>query len=328
MIRIALDAMGGDEAPAVNVAGAILAYENLRERAEIALVGQTSEIESVIPSGGLPSGISIVEAPDVVTMSDKPLAVRKKPQSSIAVGLDLQKRDQSDAFVSAGNTGAVMAGSTLILGLHEGVERPAIAALLPTEREPMVILDCGANVDCAARELRGFAMLGAVFARDILKRKDPRVGLLNIGEEVEKGSASVREAHQLISATEGINFIGNVEGRDLLHDRCDVVVCDGFAGNVILKLVESAGLWMLGVLRRELDEDTLSSAPMKRVRQAMDYASYGGAPLLGVKGISVICHGSSTEQAIANAIGVAATAVESRMDDHIGARFAAVGESN
>jgi glycerol-3-phosphate acyltransferase PlsX len=218
MPRIALDAMGGDLAPETPVVGAVQALDELPHTHEIVLVGRQEAIESELRKHEVVSQrLTIVDAPEQIGMSEKPLAaVRSKPRSSIRVGLELQKRGEADAFISAGNTGAIMAASLLLLGLHPGVERPAIGTLFPTGAKPVLVLDSGANIDCSARELRGFAHVGAVYARDVLGREHPVVGLLNIGEEAEKGTESVRAAYALLEEDRGIRFAGNVEGRDIL----------------------------------------------------------------------------------------------------------------
>ena len=331
MARIALDAMGGDFAPRATVAGALHALAELDPAHTVQLVGRTQVIEEQLAellAGDLSSlaphrdRIQIVDAPDVIEMTDKPgAAVRGKPKSSMIVGLRLQAEGQSDAFVSAGNTGAQMAASLVVLRLHAGLKRPAISTLFPTARKPIVVLDSGANVDCSADELVQFARLGAVYAEDILGRTNPAVGLLSIGEEPEKGNAVVKEAHQLLQQA-GLNFVGNVEGRDLPAGTCDrgdidVVVCDGFVGNVVLKFYEAVAPLMLGMLKRAgVDEQTLKGA-----LKHLDYSEYGGAPLLGVRGVSIISHGKSSPRAIKNALKVAVQAVESRMNEHIGRRL-------
>ncbi len=331
MIRIALDAMGGDNAPRVEVEGAAQALRELPPDFRVQLVGRSADIEAALARTGADrSRIDIVEAPEVVGMGEKPLtAIRGKPRSSIAVGLTLQKKGKSDAFISAGNTGAVMAASTLLLRLHSGVQRAAIATLLPTAAQPVLVLDVGANVDCDDRELVGFAHLGSVYARDVVGRPTPAVGLLNIGEEDEKGSAVVKEAHQLLKQTPGLRYIGNVEGRDIPAGECrgqplDVVVCDGFVGNVVLKFYESAARVFVSLMKREAP-DVLQRPEMANVLKVLDYATYGGAPLLGVRGVVIICHGSSPVKAIKNAIRVAVQAVRSHLNDDIAAEFAAGG---
>ena len=324
MIRIALDAMGGDFAPEVPVEGAVAAVAELPESCEILLVGRQDEVRAQLAKHAVASErFRVVDAPDVVGMGEKPLAaVRGKPKSSIAVGLGLQKKGEADAFISAGNTGAVMAASTILLGLHPGVERPAIGALFPTGREPVLVLDAGANVDCSPRELQGFAYIGAVYARDVMGRPHPSVGLLNIGEEDEKGNAAVKEAHALLQHSTHFRFAGNVEGRDILGGACDVVVCDGFVGNVVLKFYESVERLFRDLWERTMKRSVTETPGMQEVFRILDYSEYGGAPLLGLKGVSIICHGSSTPRAIKNAIRVALQSVQSRVSQHIGAEFA------
>jgi glycerol-3-phosphate acyltransferase PlsX len=324
-VRIALDAMGGDFAPAAPVAGALDALVTLPAAAEILLVGQTAVIETELAKHGpTPERVTIVEAPEVVEMAEKPLAaIRGKRKSSISVGIGLQQAGKAHAFISAGNTGAVMAASALILGLYPAVERPAIGALFPTASKPVLVLDAGANVDCSPRELRGFAHIGAVYARDVLGRSDPAVGLLSIGEEAAKGNAAVRDAHgHLKSEAHAFRFVGNVEGRDILSGSVDVVVCDGFVGNIVLKFYESVALLFTGLLKREMEETVLRSEAMQRVFTVLDYSTYGGAPLLGVRGVSIICHGRSSARAIRNAIGVAERAIENQLNQHIEADLA------
>jgi glycerol-3-phosphate acyltransferase PlsX len=333
-IRIALDAMGGDNAPRVEVEGAAMALQELPPGFRIQLVGRTAAIEAALAAHPTVDRgrIDIVDAPDVVGMGEKPLAaLRSKPRSSIMVGLGLQKDGRSDAFISAGNTGAVMAAGTLLLRLHPGVQRAAIGALLPTATHPVLLLDAGANVDCDARELAGFAHLGAVYARDVLGQAEPGVGLLNIGEEDEKGNAVAKEAHALLRAGTGLRYIGNVEGRDVPEgeargQRLDVVACDGFVGNVVLKFYESAARVFVKVLKQELP-DIMQRPEMGNVLRILDYATYGGAPLLGVQGVCIICHGSSPAKAVKNAIRVAGQAVSSHLSQDIGAEFAQGGVS-
>jgi glycerol-3-phosphate acyltransferase PlsX len=329
VIRIALDAMGGDNAPEAEVEGAAEALAELPPTFIIQLVGRTADIEQALARHPdiQRKRLQVVEAPEVVGMGEKPLAALKsKPKSSISIGLTLQKNDKSDAFISAGNTGAVMAASTLILRLHPGVQRAAIGALLPTGTKPVLLVDSGANVDCDARELVGFAHLGAVYARDVLGRAEPAVGLLNIGEEDEKGNAVAKEAHQMLKTQTGFRYVGNVEGRDVPAGEArggplDVVVCDGFVGNVVLKFYESAGRVFVGFIKREAPA-ILKSPEMVNVLKILDWSTYGGAPLLGVQGVSIICHGSSPARAIKNAIRIAVQSVENHLSQDIGAEFA------
>jgi phosphate acyltransferase len=333
LARIALDAMGGDFAPQATVAGALLALGELDSTHTLQLVGRTSvvneQLDALLDDAQYSAArahrgrISVVEAPDVIEMTDKPgAAIRGKPNSSMIVGLKLQAEGKSDAFVSAGNTGAQMAASMIVLRLHTGVKRPAIATLFPTARMPIVVLDSGANVDCSADELVQFARLGVVYAEDLLGRKNPAVGLLSIGEEPEKGNAVSKEAHQLLEST-GLHFLGNVEGRDLPAGACDrgpidVVVCDGFVGNVVLKFYEAVAPLITRMLAKAgVDEKMMMGA----LRQ-LDYSEHGGAPLLGVNGVSIISHGKSSPRAIKNAIKVGVQAVETRMNEHIGRHLA------
>lgn len=324
--------MGGDYAPDATVAGALLALQELDAKHSVQLIGRSDILRAQLAAhldgryrdaAAGNARIEIIDAPDVIDMSDKPTAaLRGKPQSSMHVGLRLQTDGRSDAFVSAGNTGAQMAISTLTLRLHAGLNRPAICTVLPTARQPIVLLDSGANVDCSAPELLQFAQLGAVYAEDILGRDNPSIGLLSIGEEPEKGNAVTKEAYALLAASE-LNFHGNVEGRDLplgASDRgpIDVIVCDGFVGNVLLKFYESVAPMIVGLV------GTSAGIPKERLTDAfrqLDYSETGGAPLLGVKGVSIISHGKSSPYAIKNAIKVAVRAVDTRMNDHIGRWF-------
>jgi glycerol-3-phosphate acyltransferase PlsX len=333
--RIALDAMGGDLAPAANVAGALLALGELGAAHTIQLVGREEVIRAELARqlAGGPRALvdrarrlEIIHAKDVIEMTDKPsVAVRGKQHSSMVVGLRLQADGKSDAFVSAGNTGAQMAASTFILKLHDGLTRPAIGTLFPTAREVIVVVDSGANVDCSAQELLQFARLGAVYAEDLLGRKNPSVGLLSIGEEPSKGNAVVKEAHALLMEARraGLNFHGNVEGGDLplgasARGGIDVVVCDGFVGNVLLKFYESVSPMIFGLLEKH----GVTGRQLLGALNHLDYASVGGAPLLGVRGVSIIAHGKSSPEAIKNAVRVAERAIESRMSEHIGQRLA------
>ena len=326
-MKIALDAMGGDEAPDVPVAGAVEALSELPQSCEILLVGRKAEVAASLKKhGGERPRLTIIDAPEVVEMGDKPLAaLRGKPNSSIAIGLGLHKKGEADAFISAGNTGAVMAASTLLLRLHPGVDRPAIGTMFPTMGKPVLVIDAGANVDCSARELNGFGHIGAVYARDVMGRSNPRIGLLNIGEEPEKGNAAVKEAHSLLSQSTVFRFVGNVEGRDILSDVCDVVVCDGFVGNVLLKFYESVARMVRELLVRETDPTFMAHPGLVEVFRTLDYSETGGAPLLGVKGVSIICHGRSSSRAIKNALKVALQSVQSNLSQHIGAEFASDG---
>lgn len=331
MARVALDAMGGDFAPAAPIGGALLALAELDPVHRVQLIGRSEVIQEQLrahlagkyaASAPHADRLDVIDARDVIEMSEKPsAALRGKPGSSMHVGLKLQTQGKSDAFVSAGNTGAQMAISTVLLRLHSGLTRPAIATIYPTEQRPVVVLDSGANVDCSALELVQFARLGAAYAESVFDRQDPVVGLLSIGEEPEKGNAVVKEAHQLLAASD-LNFCGNIEGRDLPHGATergpiDVVVCDGFVGNVLLKFYEAVAPMILRLVREHAGIDEEVMANFKH----LDYSEYGGAPLLGVRGISIISHGKSSDRALKNAIKVAARAAEHKLDEHIGHRL-------
>lgn len=310
--------MGTDLAPGPEVEGAIEALRAAEGQAEIILVGDETRIRAELARfEDIPSGIRIHPASEVVTAEDSPASViRKKPDSSIVVGLKLQKTGEADAFVSGGPTGAVMAASLFTLRPIQGVERPPVGTLLPTAGEVCLLLDAGANVGCKPRHLVQFARLGSVYARDALGRPEPRVGLLNIGEEPGKGNELTIEAHEALAAEVGIHFIGNVEGRDIVRGQCDVIVCDGFVGNILLKFYESVAAHIVSLLRTELDQAEDSNLDLEHVFRVLDYAEYGGAPLLGLGGVSIICHGSSPPKAIRNALSVAARAVRSGLVRH------------
>jgi phosphate acyltransferase len=337
LARIAVDAMGGDHAPRAPLAGALLALGELDPTHVLQLVGRTRVIEEQLENllqdefshlRNARDRLAIVEAPDVIGMSEKPsVVVRGKRHSSMVVGLALQSAGKSDAFVSAGNTGAQMAASVVLLKLHVGLTRPAIGTVVPTALSPVVIVDSGANVDCSAEELLQFARLGAVYAEDILERPDPVVALLNVGEEAGKGSAAVKEAHKLLRDAD-LNFQGNIEGRDVAAGASeagpiDVVVCDGFVGNVLLKFYEAVAPMMLARARNA----GLTDEQLARAFPGFDYTDTGGAPLLGVQGVSIISHGDSSPREIKNAIRVALRAVESRMTEHVGRRLELAGRA-
>ncbi|MEX2471371.1 MAG: phosphate acyltransferase PlsX [Gemmatimonadota bacterium] len=316
-MRIVLDAMGTDDAPKAEVAGALEALRTFEEDVEVVLVGDQAVIEAEIARhGARPERLIVHHAPERVTAEDPPASVhRRKPDSSIAVGLRLHESGEGDAFVSAGSTGAVMASSLFILRPLAGVARPAIGTLLPTSDQPCLLVDAGANVDCKPQHLVQFARLGHTYAQDLMGRENPRIGLLNIGEEPGKGDELTLETYRLLSEQRGMNFIGNIEGRDIIRGACDVVVCDGFVGNVLLKFYESVAAFIVGLLKKELKELDREQ-DLEHVFRVLDYAEYGGAPLLGVGGVSIICHGGSPPKAIRNALAVAARAVRSGMVRH------------
>ena len=323
-MRIVLDAMGTDHAPAAEVAGAIAALREMDDDIEVVLVGDQGVIEAELTRhDDVPRGRLVVHhAPDRVTGSDAPASVlRRKPASSIVVGLKLVQSGEAQAFVSAGSTGAVMATSMLTLRPLPGVDRPAIGTVLPTAAGPCLMLDAGANVDCKPHHLLQFAHLGNIYAQDLMGIERPRVGLLNIGEEPEKGDELTVETHKLLSAEPGLHFVGNLEGRDIIQGVCDVVVCDGFVGNVLLKFYESVAEFIIGLLKEQV-QNVPEQLDFNDVFRVLDYAEYGGAPLLGVGGVSMICHGESSPRAIQNALAAAARAVRSDMVDHIARELA------
>jgi len=314
-MRIVLDAMGTDDAPRIEVAGAIEALREHEPDVELILVGDREVIDAELARHEMvPNRISVHHAPDRVQADDSPASViRTKPNSSIVVGLELQRKRDADAFVSAGSTGAVMATSLFKLRPLPGVDRPAIGTLLPTAEEQCLLVDAGANVDCKPQHLVQFAHLGNIYAREIMGRTKPRIALLNIGKEPGKGDELSAAAYEVLNREDSLNFVGNVEGRDIIEGVCDVVVCDGFVGNVLLKFYESVAQFIVGLIKTELGALTENSLDFDRIFRILDYSETGGAPLLGVGGVSVICHGGSSAKAIRNAIRVAAQAVRSDM---------------
>ena len=317
-MRIALDCMGTDGAPASEVAGAFLTRERQIDDLTLVLVGDRVPISEALRSAGTRGQVEfeVVHAPDRVLPEDPPAqTVRRRPNSSIVTGIRLQKQGEVDAFVSAGSTGAVMATSLILLRPLPGVARPAIGTLLPTAAAPTLMLDAGANVDCKPHHLVQFASLGAIYAQDLMSVEEPKVGLLNIGEERTKGDELSLEAYALLEKS-GLRFVGNVEGREIIRGVCDVLVCDGFVGNILLKFYESVAALTIKLLTREMEREG-TRLDLEEVFRVLDYAEYGGAPLLGVNGISIICHGHSTPRAIDNAISVAAQAVRTDMVGHI-----------
>lgn len=308
-MRIAVDAMGGDFAPLEIVKGAVEAALRHKDT-EIILVGDEKAITSL--NIKLPENISLKHAGDVITMHEQPaLALRRKPDASIAVATKMVRNKEADAVVSAGSTGAQMAAALLLLGRIKGVERPAIVTIYPTFNGGKLILDVGANTDCTPNMLIQFAHMGSIYAENVLAFANPRVALLNNGEEEGKGSPLTKETYKLLKE-ESINFIGNLEGREIIQGNYEVLVCDGFVGNVVLKLSEGLASGIMNMLKEEFSKTILTKMGaalvmpgLKKMKSMLDYAEYGGAPLLGVKGVSIICHGSSHAKAIKNAIRVA-----------------------
>ncbi len=309
--------MGTDAAPTAEVAGAVSALQSPESDVEIVLVGDSGVLEAELAKHTeFPSErLSIVHASERVLPGEPPSTVlRRKPDSSIAVGVRLHKEGKADAFISAGSTGAVMAASLFILRALEGVDRPAIGTVVPTAGGPLLLLDAGANVDCKPHQLVQFAHLGKVYAQDLMGIPDPRIALLNIGEEPTKGDELAVATYESLMES-GLNFIGNVEGRGIVEGGCDVLVCDGFVGNVLLKFYESVASFIVGLLTNALG-DAHSGHDLEEVFRLLDYTETGGAPLLGVNGIPIICHGGSPPKAIENAIRVADRAAKASMVSH------------
>ncbi len=321
-MRIALDAMGSDRAPTTEVAGAIQALRSLDTDFQLVFVGDRKRIEAELQlyDDAPLNRIDIVHAPGRIEMGEAPAqAVRRKRDSSIVVGLNLHEKGEVDAFISAGSTGALMAGSLMILGALQGVDRPAVGAILPTSRGHTLLIDAGANVNTRPSQLLQFAHLGSIYARDLMGVDVPRVGLLNIGEEPEKGDEHALQTFQLLSGS-SLHFVGNIEGRDIIEHKCDVLVCDGFVGNVLLKFYESVAGFILQLLRQEVSEAKVE-LDLKRLYRILDYTEYGGAPLLGVNGVVIICHGGSPPNAVTNAIRVAVQSIEHGVVEHIEKRL-------
>ncbi|HEY9618017.1 MAG TPA: phosphate acyltransferase PlsX [Microcoleaceae cyanobacterium] len=326
--RIAIDAMGGDHAPAEIVTGALRAQEELG--VDVLLVGDPDRIKACVERHTTSCPLEIVPAEGVVEMEEEPLsALKRKPKASINVAMDLVKQKQADAVVSAGHSGAAMAAALLRLGRLRGIDRPAIGAVLPTiiSGKPVLVLDVGANVDCRPKFLDQFALMGSIYSQYVLGNAAPQVGLLNIGEEASKGNDLALRTYELLEKNDQIHFIGNAEGRDVLSGRFDVIVCDGFVGNVLLKFAEAIGELALQILREELPQGlhgkmgvSLLKPNLKRIKQRMDHAEHGGGLLLGVAGICIISHGSSQAPSIFNAIRLAKEAVDHQVLDRIQAR--------
>lgn len=316
-MRIALDAMGTDTAPMAEVAGAISALKSPESDFEVILVGDSALVQAEFAKHTeFPSDrLSIVHASERVLPGEPPSTIlRRKPDSSIAIGVGLHKEGKADAFISAGSTGAVMAASLFILRPLAGVDRPAIGTVVPSAGGPLLLLDAGANVDCKPHQLVQFAHLGKVYAQDLMGITDPRIGLLNIGEEPKKGDELTAAAYEALVESD-LNFVGNVEGRGIVEGGCDVLVCDGFVGNVLLKFYESVATFIVGLLTNALGE-AHASHDLEEVFRLLDYTETGGAPLLGVNGIPIICHGGSPPKAIENAIRVADKAAKASMVSH------------
>jgi len=330
-MNLAVDAMGGDLAPREVVRGALQAARAYDLR--ILLVGVEEQIrEEIRAAGGSAGRIEVVHAPDVVGMDDiLSVAIRKKRESSIRVGLNLVAEGAADSFLSAGNTGAVMGGALLVLKKIRGVDRPALGATIPTPTGPIVLIDAGANVGCKPAHLVQFGLMGETYARKVLGILRPRVGLLSIGEEETKGTDLTRETSALFRKT-GLSYVGNMEGRDFFADRADVFVCDGFVGNVALKTMEGMAVALGHFLKEEILKSSmakvgavLAGKAIRMVRDRLDYAENGGAPLLGVRGGVVVCHGASDSRAIRNAIRAAGSMHTAGVEEEIARSIAGNG---
>ncbi|NOZ05162.1 MAG: phosphate acyltransferase PlsX [Chloroflexi bacterium] len=319
-MKIALDAMGGDHAPSVALAGAIRAVTE--RHLPVVLVGQREVIaEELARQNAQHLDLPIVHASEVIAMDEHPsAAVKAKPDSSMAVGMRLLKRGEVSAFVSMGNTGGMLAAGVLLLGRIRGVRRPALSTIFPTLQGHCLLLDIGANADCKPEYLRQFAIMGATYAERVLGIRNPRTGLISNGEEESKGSELVQAAHQKLRHTPGLNFIGNVEGKDIFEGTADVIVTDGFTGNVIIKLSEGMGNMIKTMLREEFRRNPLAmlggwlgKGALARFAQRTDYSEIGGAPLLGLEGVVIVGHGRSNAKAVMNALTVAHRAVEQKV---------------
>lgn len=322
-LRIALDAMGGDKGPEEMVAGAVLAVQGTGF--SVTLLGDEARLTAALAAHVFPADrIEVVHASQVVSMDESPFdGIRKKKDASIVRAFALHREGRVDAVVSAGNSGATMAAAIKYLGRLEGISRPGIAGIYPTLKGPVVMMDVGANVDCRPQHLYEFGIMAAAFARELFGVERPRIGLLSIGEEGGKGNVLVKKSHDLFRKS-SLNYIGNVEGRDTFQGDVDVIVCDGFVGNVCLKLSEGLAEAVISMLGDEIRKSLkakigylLARDAFASFRKRVDYAEYGGAPLLGIKGTGIICHGRSNAVAIKNAIRVAAEMVAHKVNDHI-----------
>lgn len=319
-MRVALDAMGGDKAPEEIVKGALKAIELYPEIEKIYLVGKEEEIRKYLKNDI--DKIEIKDAREVIEMDDHPaLAYRKKKDASMTVATRMVKEGQAHAIISAGNTGGQMTSSLFVLGRIRGIARPAIATPLPSLEGVTLLLDSGANTDCTVENMEQFALMGSIYSKKVYKVARPRVGLVNIGSEKTKGNELAIKSYEKLEEMEAINFIGNIEGRDIPRGQADVIVADGFTGNIILKLMEGMGKSFTGIIKGQIDKsfkNKLGAFLMKdalmELKRKSDYSEIGGAPLLGVDGISIICHGSSDAKAIHNAIRVA---IECKKEDYV-----------
>ena len=321
MPKIAVDAMGGDRAPAIIVEGALLAAQELN--VQVVLVGEKQSVEQELSRRGHSSKLEIVPASEVVAMHEAPTAALRKKDSSMKVAFEMMKRNEVDAVVSAGNSGAMMATGMFVVGTLSQVARPAIMIVVPSLTHGTVIVDAGANVDCKPKHLVQFGFMGAIYAERVLGVPRPRIAVLSNGEERSKGNDLTRAASEQLSTT-SLNYIGYVEGRDIFNGKVDVIVCDGFTGNIALKTMEGAAAFAGEVLKGAFQKNLstrlgylLSRRSLKEAYRRLDYAEYGGAPLIGLDGVAIIAHGGSNPRAIKNAIRAARDAVEQGVNVHI-----------
>ena len=330
-MRIAVDVMGGDHGPGVVIGGLRMALRSGFRPDVVLLVGQQDRIEQELRDQGLQDDrLRVVHAAEVLTMDDRPVqALRRKPDCSIIRALELVAAGEADAAISMGNTGGIFAAATFKLGRLPGVDRGAIAAVIPTPERAFVLVDAGANIECKPLHLVQYAVMGSVYAREVLQVASPRVGLMNVGREDGKGNELTQEAFKLLKRTP-LNFVGNIEGHDLFADRVDVVVCDGFVGNVILKTCESLALAMFGMLKRELNRNLkrrlgamLASNAFRTLRRRLDPEAYGGAPLLGFQGTVLKVHGSARERAWCSALLITAQTLRHHVRETIAEQIAA-----
>lgn len=325
MIKVAVDAMGGDYAPSEIIKGAIEAAQS-KQTIHVLLVGQEELIQKELDRQDYPKDrVSIVPASEVIETEESPVnAIRKKKDSSIVVGMNLVKKQEADAFVSAGSSGAILVGAQVIVGRIKGVERPPLAPLIPTEAGVSLLVDCGANVDARASHLVQFARMGSIYMEHVIGIKNPRVAIVNIGAEEEKGNALVKETFPLLKACKDINFIGSIEAREIPHGGADVIVCEAFVGNVILKLYEGVGATLIGKIKggmmvnlRSKLGALLVKPALKETLKAFDAAQYGGAPLLGLNGLVVKTHGNSKALEVRNSIIQCVTFKEQEINEKI-----------
>jgi glycerol-3-phosphate acyltransferase PlsX len=322
-MRIAIDVMGGDNAPGEIISGALEAIELLDGNDEVILVGPKEIVEPRLPSKSRKGAVTVVDAPEVISMDEAPIeSLRKKRNSSIAVMAKMAKEGQADAVISAGNTGACVVAFQMRMRNLAGVNRPGIAVVFPTFEGPVTICDVGANIACKPINLYQYGVMARMYSKHVLGIENPRVGLMSIGQEDAKGDETVKKTRELMKADAHLNFIGNIEGRDIFKGVCDVVVCDGFVGNVILKLTEGAVDGLFKAIKHELGQEKLRlvmkfKPVMKRIYKKYDYNEYGGAPLLGINGTALICHGASESRTIKNAILTAKAFHTKKINDKI-----------